>query len=90
MITHKNWTYTKYSTNNYSANISIGGEPGPNNEYIESFYVNKYIGEDIIFQMTFSSLEAALIEINRVCSHWNLIDLEKNESNSGCSSCQAH
>ena len=90
MITGENWTFTKYTTSKYSANISIGGGPGPNNEYIEFFYVNKYAGEDIIFQRTFSNLEKALAEINRVCSHWNFIDLEKGESNSGCSSCQAH
>ena len=90
MINEENWTHCQYESSNYSTKISIGGEIGSKNEYLEIYFVNRFDGEQLLFQKKFTSLREAYEHINSTYGHWTFKDLENNESNSGCSTCQAH
>ena len=90
MITVNNWSYTRYEAENFVASISYGGEISSNNEYIEIYFVNKFINEELIFQSKEDTLDHALKELNQKYGHWKFVDLAKKEKSSGCSTCQAH
>ena len=90
MITNENWTYCLFKSEQFNARIAIGGEIGPNNQYLEIYYINKFLDDDLIYQETRSSLSAAIKDINTLYRHWDFIDQTAEEKTSGCSSCQAH
>jgi hypothetical protein len=90
MINELNWTHCQYESSDYSTKISIGGEMDRNNQYLETYFVNRFHGEQLLFQKKLTSLKEACEHINSTFGHWTFKDLENNESNSGCSSCQAH
>lgn len=90
MITNENWTYCLYKSEQFNAKISIGGELDHNNKYLELFYINKFIEDDLIYQEMRYSIEQAVKDINHLYGHWDFVDKTKEEKSSGCSTCQAH
>ena len=90
MVNLNNWSHSQYQTGSFKASISIGGEISNDNEYLELFFINKYIDDQIIHQEPKVSLTDAITCINKNYSHWEFNDLSKKEKTSGCSSCQAH
>ena len=50
MINELNWTHCQYESSNYSTKISIGGEMDRNNNYLETYFVNRFHGEQLLFQ----------------------------------------
>ena len=90
MITHQNWTYCLFKSEQFNASISIGGEISHDNQYLEIYFINKFIDQDLIYQETRKSLTSAIKDINSLYGHWDFIDKTAEEKSSGCSSCQAH
>lgn len=90
MINEQNWTHCEFTAEENRVNLSIGGEILKDNSYLELYFINKFLGEEIIHQDIFHKLNDALQAINTKYGHWDFKDKLKSEKSSGCSSCQAH
>jgi hypothetical protein len=90
MINKENWTHCEYSADENRVSIAMGGAFGPDSEYLEIFYINKYKGDDLTYQDVCHSILEACELVNKKYGHWDFEDKAKQDDSSGCSSCQAH
>ena len=90
MINTENWGHCCYSSGEFRASISLGASLSTSNHVDFEYLLNKYHGEDLIFQEKFESIELAVEKANSIYRYWTFIDLEKKLHSGGCSTCQAH
>jgi len=90
MINEQNWTHCEYVAGENRVNLSIGGETKYDNSYLELYYLNKFLEEDLVHQEVLQNLNDAIKLINSIYGHWDFKDKLISEKTSGCSTCEAH
>jgi len=90
VIDVNNWGHCCYSSGEFRSSISLGASLSSENDAKLEYFINKFHGEDLIFQESFNSIEEAITKINLDYKYWSFIDLEKKLHSGGCSTCQAH
>lgn len=97
MISTKNWTHCCYQQDKLIAQIQYGAVPTLSDNSYQEIYSVLVMDEDYktIFIKDFNNLDQSCEYLNNHYQHWSFKDLEaqiieKNASEGGCSSCQAH
>ena len=90
MIDINNWGHCCFSSGDFRVSISLGAYISDRNHTTLEYFLNKYHGEDLIYQERFDSLELAIDKVNSNYNFWSFVDLEKKLHSGGCSTCQAH
>ena len=90
MINEDNWGHCCYSSGKFRASISLGADINTSNHVKLEYLLNKFHGDEIIFQEKFSTIDEAISKANQNYRFWTFVDLEKKLHDGGCSTCQAH
>ena len=94
-VNSENWSFSQYKSSRIRAFISLGGEPGDENDFQELYLVTT-TNEDYtkeFFQKPFYILENALQFLNSRYGHWEFLDLKitpNGTDTGGCGDCAAH
>ncbi len=100
-ITPDNWTYSVYTLDDLTAQITLGASPNSDQDVQLSYHVTVLKGAPDaqayeikeVFQASFTQLEQALETINNKYGDWDFIDRLNSDGlsdSSGCGSCAAH
>lgn len=85
----ENWTYTRYTNEDFMALITFGADPESILEDRLDYYVTVLENEEKeIFQKHFTALSEACLFINEKYGDWEFQD--ETATKSGCSTCAAH
>ena len=87
-LSHENWTFVHYKTDQYKAFISMGATP--KSEEIQYFVTVTDNENSEIFQSSHIELADAILDINKRYGHWAIFDAENPPEADGCSTCSAH